>query len=575
METTFRISAKTDVGMVRTNNEDSLQCCDNLMNSSSDWSWDNDKPTTLSQKGALLIVADGMGGMNAGEVASEIAINTIKECFSTEKITDEVVKSRYSIERFMNAAIIEADSRIKMTAKQRPETKGMGTTVVMGWIFEDKLYVSWCGDSRAYVYNPNSGLKRLSTDHSLVQELVDSGKISKEDAFDYPESNVITRSLCAIPQKAEPDSLRSPHTITEGDIILLCSDGLCGMIRDAEIQNVIEQHLDNTIELCDALISAAKAAGGHDNVTVALCKIDSTPQSQKPAADEASSDANKEEAISRKTNKGLFFSVGFVIVSVIVALLIFKPWRDVPKVKMLTINEASLFINTSHDTLFVSCGDTMKFVLPFREPLKGGTKLTQDDTIEVTITGFEGNLNDTLPKKLSFKSDYFRYNSDSIRFEIVAGTVDVDHPKTYTINAISNKGVEYNENEMALFVYVDNNFVVKIHNIPELKGKEYNGRYKIELMSPPDGVKIQENETDVAIGLKRNRNGKENITISFETGGLNCSLDVALKRSKKSSPQPPSKPEEQENTEVNDGDEILNVTPSTQPTDDKDPQNNE
>lgn len=532
METTFRISAKTDVGMVRTNNEDSLQCCDNLMNSSSDWSWDNDKPTTLSQKGALLIVADGMGGMNAGEVASEIAVNTIKECFSTEKITDEVVKSKFSIERFMNAAIVEADNRIKMTAKQRPETKGMGTTVVMGWIYEDNLYVSWCGDSRAYVYNPNSGLKRLSTDHSLVQELVDSGKISKEDAFDYPDSNVITRSLCAIPQKAEPDSLRSPHPITEGDIILLCSDGLCGMIRDAEIQNVIEQHLDSTIELCDALISAAKAAGGHDNVTVALCKIDSTPQSQKPAADEKSSDADKEETISRKTNKGLFFGVA-LIVSVIVALLIFKPWRSDPEVKKHTIEEASLFINVLHDTLIVSSGDTIKIVLPFREPLTVGTKLTQGDTIKVTVNGLEGNLNDTLTKKISFKSDYFKHNNDSVKFEIVGGTVEVDRPKTYTIGAIS-KEVVYDENEKSLFVYVDNNFVVKIH-IPVLTGKEYNGRYKIELMSPPNDVKAQENETDVEIKLRKKRN-KEYINISFMTGNLECNLqNVELKRSKSTS----------------------------------------
>lgn len=526
MDTTFRISAKTDVGMVRTNNEDNLQCCDNLQNIATDWGWDNDKPKTLSSKGALLIVADGMGGMNAGEVASEIAINTIKECFSADKITDEVVKSRYSIERFMNASIVEADSRIKMTAKQRPETKGMGTTVVMGWIFGDKLYVSWCGDSRAYVYNPNSGLKRLSKDHSLVQELVDSGKISKEDAFDYPDSNVVTRSLCAIPQKAEPDCLLAPHPIAEGDIILLCSDGLCGMIRDAEIQNVIEQHPDNTNELCDALISAAKAAGGHDNVTVALCKIDSTPQSKQSTTDEASFDANEKESKIRKKNKRLFFGVGLGVFALCVVLFFFKPWKNEPKPKMLTISEATLFINASHDTLFVNSGDTIKVVLPIIEPLKSGNLLTQGDTINVTITGFEGDLNDTLTKKLSFKSDFFSYNNDSVKFDVVAGDVAVERPKEFTIDRIS-KEIEYNEKDSILYIYVDNNFVVKI-KIPKLDKGEYDGDYPIELMSKPEEVQAHDGKTNVKI----TQNKKQSIiSISFENGNLKCSLkDVPFKR---------------------------------------------
>ena len=270
-QSTFVIAAKSNVGMVRQNNEDNFQCSSNLDRDS--MSWINNELCELSPRGALLVVADGMGGMNAGEVASEIAIETVKSLYSPQNITDEVVKTRYTVERFMNSVITEADNRIKQAARENPAVKGMGTTMVQAWLLDKNLYVSWCGDSRAYVFNPLKGLKRLSKDHSLVQELVDSGKISKEDAFDYPDSNVITNCLSAVSQKAVPESLKMPHELEEGDIILLCSDGLCGLIRDSEIQSIIAQNQDDMTSCCDALIKAACNAGGHDNVTVALCKM--------------------------------------------------------------------------------------------------------------------------------------------------------------------------------------------------------------------------------------------------------------------------------------------------------------
>ena len=270
-QSTFVIAAKSNVGMVRQNNEDNFQCSSNLDRGS--MSWINNELCELSPRGALLVVADGMGGMNAGEVASEIAIETVKSLYSPQNITDEVVKTRYTVERFMNSVITEADNRIKQAARENPAVKGMGTTMVQAWLLDKNLYVSWCGDSRAYVFNPLKGLKRLSKDHSLVQELVDSGKISKEDAFDYPDSNVITNCLSAVSQKAVPESLKMPHELEEGDIILLCSDGLCGLIRDSEIQSIIAQNQDDMTSCCDALIKAACDAGGHDNVTVALCKM--------------------------------------------------------------------------------------------------------------------------------------------------------------------------------------------------------------------------------------------------------------------------------------------------------------
>jgi len=267
----FRIAAKTDVGLVRQNNEDNFQASSDL--NYYPMRWINNEICSLSEKGALLVVADGMGGMNAGEVASEIAIETVKEYFLPENITDEVVKTRYTIEKFMNSAIEEADARIKKEAKNNPESRGMGTTIVIGWIFDKKLYVSWCGDSRAYVYNPKAGLHQISKDHSYVQSLVDKGAITKEDAFDYPESNIITRCLCDSSTKAKPESLLTPYEICNDDIIILCTDGLNGMIRDNEIENIIRNNEHDMDSCTDSLIQAACDAEGADNITICVAQI--------------------------------------------------------------------------------------------------------------------------------------------------------------------------------------------------------------------------------------------------------------------------------------------------------------
>ena len=267
----FKIAAKTDVGRVRNNNEDNLQAADDL--TTAPMKWVNNQVCDLGNKGALLVVADGMGGMNAGEVASEIAINTIKEFFSPEKITKSVLESRVSIETFMKKSIVEADKRIKADAKLNSEHKDMGTTIVIAWLIEEKLYVAWCGDSRAYIYNKINGIRQISKDHSYVQTLVDQRKISPEDAFDYPDSNIITRCLSDSEQKARPDTLPSPIDVHNGDIILLCTDGLNGMIRDHEIELVLMEN-ESDLSLCaDKLIEAACEAAGHDNVTVAMCQI--------------------------------------------------------------------------------------------------------------------------------------------------------------------------------------------------------------------------------------------------------------------------------------------------------------
>lgn len=267
----FRLAAKTDVGLVRTNNEDNFQASSDL--SGGQMRWVNNEICTLGDKGALIVVADGMGGMNAGEVASELAIETIREWFSPEKITPEILRTRYTIEKYMNDSIVAADQKIKDEAKARPETKGMGTTIVIGWILDSKLYLSWCGDSRAYVYNPSVGLHQISKDHSYVQNLVDKGSITRDEAFDFPDSNIITRCLSDGTTKAKPESLLKPYEVCDNDIIMICTDGLSGMIRDNEIESIIRLNEHNMDILIDELIKAACEAEGSDNITICLCQI--------------------------------------------------------------------------------------------------------------------------------------------------------------------------------------------------------------------------------------------------------------------------------------------------------------
>ena len=264
----FRMAARCEAAG-RPNNEDNYQVDEDLADDR--WGFTADKEISLGEKGALLVVCDGMGGMNAGEVASAIAVATIKEWFDKEKLTDKILESSASIQRFLVDAIQAADEAIKADGKANPEHEGMGSTIVMAWLLGKKVYVGWCGDSRAYRYNPKTGLQRLSHDHSYVQELVDAGKLTEELAFDHPNNNIITRSLGDPRGKAQPDT--KEYDLCNEDIIMLCSDGLCGCLRDNEIENVIKQHQTSMQECRDALWDADEAAGWHDNVTIALAQV--------------------------------------------------------------------------------------------------------------------------------------------------------------------------------------------------------------------------------------------------------------------------------------------------------------
>ena len=268
-ELKLKLTAGTNAGLVRNNNEDNSIVCPALI--ANDWTIPQaDEVIGLGPYGALLVVADGMGGANAGEVASGIAIDIVQQCFSHQQLSN-VIKNDVDILRFLHDVTLEADKAIIKHGKKHKEARGMGTTLVMAWLLHDKAYICWCGDSRCYVYNQKIGLTRLSKDHSLVQQLVDSGELLPENAHDHPMSNVITQCLGNASKDISPGT--RIYQLSDGDVLLLCSDGLCGLCTDDEIVQVITS-CDDVIAMKSRLIDEALRAGGYDNVTVALCGID-------------------------------------------------------------------------------------------------------------------------------------------------------------------------------------------------------------------------------------------------------------------------------------------------------------
>lgn len=317
----FRMAARCEAAG-RPNNEDNYQLDDNLSDNS--WGFTADAEVSLGEKGALLVVCDGMGGMNAGEVASDIAVKTIKEWFTTDKLTDATIAAPC---KYIASAIVAADAAIKAHSKTNPDTEGMGSTIVLAWLLGQKVYVGWCGDSRCYRFNPALGLERLSHDHSYVQELVDAGKLTEELAFDHPNNNIITRSLGDPRGAAQPDC--KEFDLYNQDIILLCSDGLCGTLRDNEIAELIKQHQTSMQECRDALWDADEAAGWTDNTTIALAQIISGGKDANAATPTANS--NNEISTSKAkliaANKRLKFILSGVVFIILLCAIVATAYK--------------------------------------------------------------------------------------------------------------------------------------------------------------------------------------------------------------------------------------------------------
>lgn len=316
----FKLFAGTNVGL-RENNEDNFTVCPDL--NKNEWivPADNQQVIQLGSRGCAMVVADGMGGQNAGEVASAIAIDTVQEMFSPNQMSADVFDRSDAIKSFLKKVISECDVRIKKRTKEDPSTDGMGSTIVIAWLIDCKLYIAWIGDSRAYSFVKNKGIARLSKDHSYVQQLVDAGAITDEEAMTHPNSNVITRSLGDISQKAKADVVE--YDIEDDQIVLLCSDGLCGVCKDEEIGGIIEEECSDLHKCKESLTTAALAAGGSDNITISLLHIKKdntrTPSNEK---------TGKQNKINIRTIFASVFALFLIIALFYAGFSLIKPKED-------------------------------------------------------------------------------------------------------------------------------------------------------------------------------------------------------------------------------------------------------
>lgn len=312
MNTIIQLIAKTHKGLVREGNEDNFIVTENISNA--DWILPKEDYNNPPQ-GSLLAVADGMGGLNAGEVASKAAVEAIREYFSK---LPSPAGNETKILTLIKNAILQAHRAVLKTAGKDPQLQDMGTTLIVGWLIDGKAYISWSGDSRCYYFREATGLQQLSKDHSYVQTLVDEGKISEEQAFFHPQSNIVLQSLGDNERPPVPDTAMLP--LVTGDIILLCSDGLNGMITNAEIEAILRSNQDDLRTCCDKLIEAANEAGGGDNITVVLAKV---IQGQAPSSDDKPKrfDGTKK----RKQLRRLLFIIAALLLLVI-SFTIYAMW---------------------------------------------------------------------------------------------------------------------------------------------------------------------------------------------------------------------------------------------------------
>lgn len=204
----------------------------------------------------LFVVADGMGGHNAGDLASKVSVKTIVSSVRSSKETDP--------KELLKEAVIEANSKIRKMANEDINLTGMGTTVVVTTFNGHTLLVANVGDSRLYIINEK--IKQITRDHSLVEEMVRLGGIDKESAKNHLDKNVITRAV-GVEDTVQMDFFKAD--LKMGDVVLMCTDGLTNMLEDNEIQSILETQGD-IVKKAQLLIKSANNKGGRDNIAVIL-----------------------------------------------------------------------------------------------------------------------------------------------------------------------------------------------------------------------------------------------------------------------------------------------------------------
>jgi len=243
------IGRRTDIGRRREHNEDCLAIYHHP-----------EFEDEAGSRGTLLIVADGMGGYAAGEVASRTAVEAILNAYYGN-LSDDVTQGLTRAVRDANRAVLDE-------ANRDADRAGMGTTLALAVVWSGHLAVANVGDSRVYLIR-DGRIAQISRDHSWIAELLAVGKITPEEARHHPMRNVVTRSL-----GGRPDldiDVYPPLKLRRGDIVLVCSDGLWGMVSAEQMLQIVESH--SAQAAADALVAAANDAGGHDNITAIVCRV--------------------------------------------------------------------------------------------------------------------------------------------------------------------------------------------------------------------------------------------------------------------------------------------------------------
>ncbi len=261
-----QIFGKTDLGRSRDHNEDTFLVADLTRKDAS--LQPAVRQHDLGERGTLLVVADGMGGAAAGELASQMATDSIyQHLVRTWSADQEVTPQRFAYR--LKEAVEVANASIHAHAKAHPEVRGMGTTTTAAGVLGDHLYLSQVGDSRAYLVRDGQA-HQLTKDQSLMQRLVEAGELTEEEAAQSERRNIILQALGPDP-KVKVDLTH--QEVRRGDVLVLCSDGLSGQVKKEEIAQAVTSTADLSAA-CDQLIALANQRGGPDNITVVCARFD-------------------------------------------------------------------------------------------------------------------------------------------------------------------------------------------------------------------------------------------------------------------------------------------------------------
>ena len=261
-----QVFGKTDVGRSREHNEDRFLVADLTRKDAS--LQPQVRQHDLGERGSLFVVADGMGGAAAGELASQMATDTIfAHLVKAWNAETEATPQRFA--HRLKEAVEVANANIHAHAKAHPEVRGMGTTTTAAGVLGDHLYLTQVGDSRAYLVRGGVA-HQLTKDQSLMQRLVEAGELTEEEAAHSERRNIILQALGPDP-KVKVDLTH--QDVRRGDVLVLCSDGLSGQVKKEEIAQIVTSASDLSAA-CDKLIALANERGGPDNITVVMARFD-------------------------------------------------------------------------------------------------------------------------------------------------------------------------------------------------------------------------------------------------------------------------------------------------------------